>query len=264
MVLAPSAASGVRLSVVSDRTWTIGELAAECGLTVRALRHFEDAGLLGGIGRTSGGRRVYARADVERVYRIVALRSLGLPLALIAVALESPTALEQALAAQLAQLDRQVADLTDLRPQLQRLIGRRSEEPITIEELMFMIRRTAVSQEILHEYLDDADRARLAQRSAELGPDAAHSVDVEYPRLYRAAQDQMARGVAPDAPPMQAIAGELEALAGQWRTDPADGVQTSLKVQRMWAERSEEIAGRDYTELAEYVLAARAHYRSTR
>ena len=113
-------------------TWTIGELAAECGLTVRALR------------------------------------SLGLPLAQIAVALESPTALEHALSAQLTQLDRQLTDLAELRTQLQRLVGRRSQETITIEELMTMIRKTAVSQEILHEYLDEADRIRLAQRAEAL------------------------------------------------------------------------------------------------
>jgi hypothetical protein len=30
----------------------------------------------------------------------------------------------------------------------------------------------------------------------------------------------------------------------------------------MWTERSEEITGRDYTDLSEYVMAARAYYRA--
>lgn len=240
------------------QTWTIGELAAECGLTVRALRHFEDVGLLGEIRRTGGGRRSYDRAGVERVYRVLALRSLGLPLAQIAAALESPTALGAALADQLAALDRQLTALAALRSQLADLVER--PEPVTTKELTLMIRHTAVAQEILHEYLDDADRAHLAQRAADLGADAARMIEIEYPRLYRAAQQQLEHGVAPEAPEMQAIAGELEALAGRWAADGA----ASDNVQRMWAERSAEITGHDYSTVAEYVRAARAHYRATR
>lgn len=237
-----------------NERWTIGELAAECGLTVRALRHFEDVGLLGDVRRTSAGQRTYDRPDVERVYRVVALRSLGLPLARIASALESPAALRESLTGQLAQLDRQLADLTALRSQVAQLLDRTA---VSIEELTQMIRRTVISQEILHEYLGDAERAHLAQRATELGAAGHRSLDVDYPRLYRAAQVHFDRGVTPDAPAMQAIAAELEHLASAW----AAGPDASDSVQRMWAERSADIAGRDYHDLAEYVRAARAHYR---
>ncbi|HEU5266376.1 MAG TPA: MerR family transcriptional regulator [Jatrophihabitans sp.] len=240
-------------------SWTIGELAAESGLTVRALRHFEELGLLGAIDRTAGNRRTYHRTDVEQVYRVVALRSLGLPLAQIAAVLTSPPALDQALTDQLAHVDAQLAALSALRAQLQPLVKRRGREPISIEELMQMIHRTVVAQEILHEYLDETDRSRLAARATNLGDEAQRMIEVDYPRLYRAAQAQLASGAAPDAATMQAIAGELEALARRWSED---GASTSDKVQQMWADRSADITGRDYTELAEYVRAARAHYRT--
>jgi DNA-binding transcriptional MerR regulator len=240
-----------------DQRWTIGELADECGLTVRALRHFEELGLLGDIGRTSGGRRSYDRADVERVYRVVALRSLGLPLARIAAALESPAALRESLSGQLAQLDRQLADLTALRGQVAQLLDHTT---VSIEELTRMIRRTVISQEILHEYLSDAEQTQLAQRGAELGAAGQRDLSVEYPRLYRAAQVQLDRGTAPDDPAMQQIAAELEHLADAW----APGSGASDTVQRMWAERSADITGHDYGDLAEYVRTARAHYRATR
>ena len=240
-------------------SWSIGELAAESGLTVRALRHFEELGLLGPINRTAGGRRSYDRSDVERVYQVVTLRSLGLPLTHIAAVLESPPTLAQALTDQLARVERQLAALSALHDQLQRLVQRREKEPISIEELMQMIHRTVVAEEILHEYLNEPDRARLAARATALGDEAQRMLDIDYPRLYRAAQTQLARGVAPDAAPMQAVAGELEALARRWGVD---GAAPSGKVQQMWAERSADIAGRDYTALAEYVRAARAHYRA--
>lgn len=63
-----------------DRTWRIGELARETGLTVRTLHHYDQLGLLSPPARTEGGHRCYASSDVRRLHRIVALRSLGISL----------------------------------------------------------------------------------------------------------------------------------------------------------------------------------------
>ncbi|MFD4672138.1 MerR family transcriptional regulator [Lentzea sp. NPDC058450] len=61
----------------------IGELAAECGVSARSVRHYEKCGLLSSE-RSPNGYRVYTRADVETVRRIKALLNAGLPLATIA------------------------------------------------------------------------------------------------------------------------------------------------------------------------------------
>jgi DNA-binding transcriptional MerR regulator len=52
----------------------VGELATATGLTVRALRYYEQIGLLPASGRSVGGHRLYAPADVQRLYRICLLR----------------------------------------------------------------------------------------------------------------------------------------------------------------------------------------------
>lgn len=62
-----------------ERTWKVGELARATGMTIRALHHYDDIGLLV-PGRTESGHRVYSRADVERLYRILALRGVGMAL----------------------------------------------------------------------------------------------------------------------------------------------------------------------------------------
>lgn len=62
-----------------ERTWKVGELARATGLTTRALHHYDDIELLV-PGRTDGGHRVYSAADVERLYRVLALRGVGLSL----------------------------------------------------------------------------------------------------------------------------------------------------------------------------------------
>lgn len=71
-----------------ERRWRIGELAKETGLSVRALRHYDELGLLSPSQRTEAGYRLYSEPDVRRLYRIVALRELGFPLDEIASLLE--------------------------------------------------------------------------------------------------------------------------------------------------------------------------------
>ena len=68
--------------------WKIGELAKRTGLTVRTLHHYDEIGLLSPAERSDGGHRVYDEAAVQRLYRIVSLRSLGFPLDAIADALD--------------------------------------------------------------------------------------------------------------------------------------------------------------------------------
>ena len=82
----------------------VGELAAATGLTVRTLHYYEEIGLLVASGRSDAGHRLYADADVERLYRICLLRRLGLPLGEIGRALDDPAwSLRAAMTTQLAR-----------------------------------------------------------------------------------------------------------------------------------------------------------------
>jgi len=74
----------------SAQGWRIGALASATGLTVRALHHYDHIGLLTPSDRSSAGHRLYADADVTRLYRISLMRRLGFPLAQIAGVLDDP------------------------------------------------------------------------------------------------------------------------------------------------------------------------------
>ncbi|MDQ6749899.1 MAG: DUF151 domain-containing protein [Actinomycetota bacterium] len=63
-----------------DRRWKVGELATATGLTVRALHHYDEVGLLVPEERNQARHRLYGEDEVRRLYRILALRRLGLPL----------------------------------------------------------------------------------------------------------------------------------------------------------------------------------------
>jgi DNA-binding transcriptional MerR regulator len=56
--------------------WRIGEVAKLTSVTTRALRYWEELGLLQPSSRTDGGERLYTPADLRRVTRIRDLQEL--------------------------------------------------------------------------------------------------------------------------------------------------------------------------------------------
>lgn len=58
----------------------VGELAARTGLTVRALHHYDEIGLVSPGARTPAGHRLYGRDDVERLQQVQSLRAMGMSL----------------------------------------------------------------------------------------------------------------------------------------------------------------------------------------
>lgn len=68
--------------------FTVGELARLTGVTVRALHHYDEIGLVRPSQRTAAGYRLYADADVLRLHQVLLFRELGLPLEEIAAAID--------------------------------------------------------------------------------------------------------------------------------------------------------------------------------
>ncbi|GGI33881.1 MULTISPECIES: MerR family transcriptional regulator [Bradyrhizobium] len=117
------------------RRWRrIGELADATGVTVRALRHYEQTGLLTASQRTCGGHRMYDADSLTRVYHIVALRRLGLSLQEIRSALEGRSSLSRLLSEQLERAEREVMRATAVRDLLRRL-AQNVDADVRLDEL---------------------------------------------------------------------------------------------------------------------------------
>ncbi|WP_460304362.1 MerR family transcriptional regulator [Actinocorallia aurea] len=58
----------------------IGEVAEATGLSLRTIRHYDEAGLVVPSGRSPGGFRLYTRADVDRLLLIRRMKPLGFTL----------------------------------------------------------------------------------------------------------------------------------------------------------------------------------------
>lgn len=105
------------------QAWKVGQLAASTGLTVRALHHYDHLGLVQPSARTPAGYRLYVESDVERLYQVLALRQLGLPLEAIGEVLDGGSSMEYLLQQHRAYLDRQMAAIRTLSAQLSVVVG---------------------------------------------------------------------------------------------------------------------------------------------
>ena len=109
---------------------TIGDLARRTGLSVSAIRFWEQNGLVSAI-RTAGNQRRFLRSDLRRLSVALAAQRLGLSLAEIKAELaalpqgRTPTAADwSAIAARLrGRLDGRIAMLERLRDRLDGCIG---------------------------------------------------------------------------------------------------------------------------------------------
>ena len=105
----------------------IGELAARAGVSTRALRYYEEQGILHSA-RTASGQRMYAPEAVDRVRLIQHLFSAGLASRTIALILpcvdtgHAPPEMLASLHAERDRISRVMADLAEARERLDEVI----------------------------------------------------------------------------------------------------------------------------------------------
>ncbi len=76
--------------MATRRTYLVKEVAALSGVTVRALHHYDELGLLTPSARTAAGYRLYSDDDLLRLQQILIGRELGLSLEAIRRSLDDP------------------------------------------------------------------------------------------------------------------------------------------------------------------------------
>ncbi|HYO85659.1 MAG TPA: MerR family transcriptional regulator [Dermatophilaceae bacterium] len=76
-----AALTTAHLSVVEPvATMRIGEVAERLGLSLRSIRYYEEAGLIGPTARTRGGFRLYSELDIQRLLLVMQMKPLDFAL----------------------------------------------------------------------------------------------------------------------------------------------------------------------------------------
>jgi len=221
------------------RLWSVGELAAATGLTVRALHHYDSIGLLRPGVRTAAGHRRYTEEDLRRLYGIRTLRGLGVPLGGIAAALDGPGGDPESLqklllrqldalagqALQLEQLQRSIRDLLD------RLEGRGTADSacfINVLERMTMFEN----------YFTEDQRRELDDQRTRLGKEAIDEARTEWVGLVEEGLRQVDGGVP-------AVSREARELVRRWdelgsRFHSSEGTKEAART--MWNGNSAKLS----------------------
>jgi DNA-binding transcriptional MerR regulator len=229
---------------------SVGEIAAQTGLTVPTLHHYDELGLLVPDERTQAGHRRYGAAEVERLYRIVALRRLGLSLGDVAAVLDGADgALEAVVRSQLDALDERIETTRRLRALLAGVLDRlgRAERP-GVDDVLRAIEVT----ERMQSYYTDEQREFLRRRKEELGEEAIRDAERAWAEVAAELRAASQAGTDPaDAAldPLRArVRGLLEAFHGG-----EESIQRSLNA--MWTnEDPERLSGGMFDrELTDYM-----------
>lgn len=101
---------------------TIGQLASYAGVTIRAVRHYHQIGLLPEPERDTSGYRTYDASAVVRLIRIRTLAEAGVPLARVRELLDADPATFAAATAEIdRQLRRQIREIQEHRRKIAQL-----------------------------------------------------------------------------------------------------------------------------------------------
>ena len=115
------------------------------GLSARTLRYYEEVGLLPGVRRRSGGRRVYGGDELERLTFIQRLKAMGLSLAEIKD-LNAVYAIDGSTRAMLGRLDELLGRrLAEIDGRIEELMGLRGEIAKYRDHVASRIERTAAA-----------------------------------------------------------------------------------------------------------------------
>ena len=231
-------------------TWKIGEVAAATGLTVRALHHYDEIGLVRPSIRTGAGHRLYTGADLAALYQVTVLRQLGIALEQIGALLAKRVGVHEVVDMQLEHVDRQIRNAERLRRQLLAARDQPTDAACFLEIIKLM--------QDVQGYLSQAQIEAMRRRFTELGVVAEHAVGVEMPRLYAEAQEEMRAGTPCSDPAVRRIVDRLDELSRILR---GEDQEVGGSVREMWLakgrQRPEEHDGADWGELVVYLDQAR-------
>lgn len=232
--------------------WSIGDLAKASGLTVRALYHYDEIGLVVASERTPSGHRRYTPDDVRRLYQVRSLRQLGLGLEEIRAALSSSDSLRPLFEAQLAALTVHGRQVEALRSRIAALLdGHTTESLLSTLELM----------SVYESYFTADQLNDMRARAAAMGAESVEALKASWLELVRQLREHLAAGTPAADPRVVELSRQWDALGAQFTgDDPA----IKAAAQRSWDDHKAAISAQIGWPAEDGLLAYLAEARAAR
>ena len=195
----------------SETTMTVGEVSTLLGVSVRALHHWDESGLVHPSRRSDAGYRLYCETDIMRIQQVLVYRQPGMSLADIKEVLDEPGAdavthlrrQRELLQGQVSRLQQMLLSI-DTILDMQQLGGRLSlAETVEIWGTDWDPVYLAEAQAKWGDTEEWAESARRKARMTRADWEQAHSETVA---LETALAEAMHSGVEPGSPEANALA----------------------------------------------------------
>lgn len=193
------------------RPLTIGRVAALTGLTVRALHHYDDIGLVSPSQRSAAGYRLYTDADLRRLQQVLLFRELGFALDAVRDLIDAPpehrrAALIEQRATLQSQLRHGEAVLKTVDATLQTLDGKTDMNTEHLFDGYDGFRNGEYAEEA-REHWGDTDYWKISQaRTGGYSKDDWRRIQTEADTINHAFLAAMQRGDAADSETTMALA----------------------------------------------------------
>ena len=195
----------------SETTMTVGEVSTLLGVSVRALHHWDESGLVHPSRRSDAGYRLYCETDIMRIQQVLVYRQTGMSLADIKEVLDEPGAdavthlrrQRELLQGQVSHLQQMLLSI-DTILDMQQLGGRLSLAETV--EIWGTDWDPVYVEEARAQWGDTPEWAESYQRKARMSRDDWVQAHEETVALETALAEAMRNGVEPGSPEANALA----------------------------------------------------------
>jgi DNA-binding transcriptional MerR regulator len=200
--------------------FTVGELSRLAGITVRALRHYDEIGLVRPSQRTDAGYRRYEDRDVLRLQQVLVFRELGVPLDEIGPAIDQAGDREAllrkhrgALVDKRARLDQMLAAVDEA---LEALEKGKTMQPVDVKKMFEGFHHEDYADEARERWGNTEAYQESARRTARYGKPEWEAIRAESEGIYGRIAGQMQQGAAPADPAVQAAVEDHRLHIDRW------------------------------------------------
>ncbi len=236
----------------------VGELARRTGLTIRALHHYDEIGLLRLSQHSEAGYRLYSAGDVARLQQVLSLRQLGFSLEEVRDCLDRPgfSPLES-IRLHIGRLRERIELQRELCEKLEGIAAHfRAAEEVSADEFLKVIERMTM----IESYYTPEQMEAIKTRGEQMGEEAIRQSQVDWAELIAQVRAEKEKGTDPTDPKVQALARRwIYLVNGFTGGDP--GITQSLK--RLWKEQGDNLVAQhamenDPRDVSEYIGQAMA------
>jgi MerR family transcriptional regulator, thiopeptide resistance regulator len=201
--------------------FTVGDISRLTGVTVRALHHYDEIGLVKPSQRSPAGYRLYDESDALRLQQVLVLRELGVPLDEIAGVLDRAgdrVALLRSHRAALVEKRGRIDAMVSAVDAALRVLeeGNQKMRAEDFKQMFDGFNPEEYEEETRQKWGNTSAYKESARRTAQYGKAEWEEIKRESEDINRRLRDLMGQGAAPADPAVQAAVADHRAHITRW------------------------------------------------